>query len=130
MVMGLCGLGFRNLLEVNLAMVGTYKVGISLTTQTVLEARDFFSTPHGLQPKLFMEWNLDSIALTVEGCRWRIGDGNTQMEEFGHGYAKEDNFKLETPRTYNLAKLKIHDLWINPYFSKTRSFLGYFKMLK
>ena len=128
--MGQCGLGFRNLLEVNLAMVGANKVGISLTTQTlslqnfsVLEARDFISTPHGLQPKLFMEWNLDSIALTVEGCRWRIGDGNT-LEEFGHGYAKEDNFKLETPRTYNLAKLKIHDLWINPYFSKTRSFLG------
>ncbi|RVX23698.1 putative mitochondrial protein [Vitis vinifera] len=116
------GLGFRNLRDFNLAMLG--KQGWNLITKPdsliarLLKARyyrsgDFLSARLGHNPSFTWKGIWSSRAILLKGSRWRIGD-DCSIDVWNNPWLRDaENFKVETPIMHDLAHLKVHDLWIH-----------------
>ncbi|RVW31876.1 Transposon TX1 uncharacterized 149 kDa protein [Vitis vinifera] len=116
------GLGFRNLRDFNLAMLG--KQGWNLITKPdsliarLFKARyycsrDFLSARLSHNPSFTWKGIWSSQAILLKGSRWRIGDG-CSIDVWNNPWLRDtENFKVETPIIHDLAHLKVHDLWIH-----------------
>ncbi|CAN0888737.1 Transposon TX1 uncharacterized 149 kDa protein [Linum grandiflorum] len=115
------GMGFRNPLSFNLAMLG--KQGWKLLTDPnalvsrIYKAKyfpkvDFLSAALGSNPSYIWRSIRSTQRLLVRGSRWRLGDGGTVQVWKDPWLRSETNCWVETPCNDELSNLHVSDLLI------------------